>query len=80
MLDYQSVLRAANQLPIVEKVQLIEALWDTVPEESLPPLSDEWLAEIRRRSDEFDSGQVATVPWEAVRAEAMRRIGINAAD
>ncbi len=80
MLDYQSVLSAANQLPIVEKVQLIEALWNTVPEENLPPLSDEWLAEIRRRSDEFDSGQVATVPWETVRAEAMRRIGINAAD
>jgi putative addiction module component (TIGR02574 family) len=80
MLDYQSVLTAATELSIVEKVQLIEALWDTVPEADLPPLSDEWLAEIRRRSEEYDTGQVTTIPWEIVRAEALRRIGNNAAD
>lgn len=77
MLDYQSVLIAANQLPVLEKVQLIEAIWDTVPQENVPPLSEEWLAEIRRRSDEYDAGNVETIPWETVRAEALRRVGID---
>jgi putative addiction module component (TIGR02574 family) len=80
MLDYQTVLSAANELTIVEKVQLIEALWDTVPETDLPSLSDEWIAEIKQRSDEYDAGQVKTVPWETVQAEALRRIGNNVTD
>jgi putative addiction module component (TIGR02574 family) len=77
MLDYQSVLTAANQLPIPERFQLLEELWENMPSESIPPLSDEWLAEIRRRSDEFDAGKVPTISWEEVRAAALRRVGIN---
>jgi putative addiction module component (TIGR02574 family) len=74
MLDYDAVLADASRLPVVDRIQLIEALWNTVPEESAPPLSDESLAEIRSRSAEFDSGAAETVPWEQVRAEAPRRL------
>jgi putative addiction module component (TIGR02574 family) len=74
MTKYESLLANAVQLPVADRIQLIEALWDTVPENSLPPLSDEWLAEIERRSAEYDSGSVATVPWEEVRADALRRL------
>jgi putative addiction module component (TIGR02574 family) len=77
MLDYQSVFTAANQLPIPERCQLIEELWESMPAESLPPLSEEWLAEIRRRSDEFDAGKAQTVSWEEVRTAALRRVGID---
>lgn len=77
MSDYQAVFADASRLPIAERIQLIEALWDTVPAESLPPLTDEWLAEIQRRSAEYDSGSVETVPWEQIRAEAFRRAGIE---
>jgi putative addiction module component (TIGR02574 family) len=62
MLDYQSVVSAANQLPIPERFQLIEELWDNMPADGIPPLSDEWLTEIRRRSDEFDAGKSQTIP------------------
>ncbi|NQT16853.1 MAG: addiction module protein [Planctomycetes bacterium] len=74
MAKYESLLANAAQLPVADRIQLIEALWDTVPENSLPPLSDEWLAEIERRSAEYDSGSVATVPWEEIRADALRRL------
>ena len=74
MAKYESLLADAAQLPVADRIQLIEALWDTVPENSLPPLSDEWLAEIERRSVEYDSGSVVTVPWEAIRADALRRL------
>jgi putative addiction module component (TIGR02574 family) len=73
MLDYEAVLADAARLPVVDRIQLIEALWDTVSPSSLPPLSEEWIAEIRRRSAEYDSGAVQGVPWEQVKAEALRR-------
>lgn len=80
MPDYETVLADARRLPLVERVQLIEAPWDTLPADSLPPLTDEWLAEIQRRSAEYDSGLVDTVPWEQVRADALRRAGLTVPD
>jgi putative addiction module component (TIGR02574 family) len=74
MSDYQSLLNDASQLPLGERIQLIEALWDTVPENSAPPLSDEWLAEIERRSAEFDAGLVQPTQWEQIRSEALNRL------
>jgi putative addiction module component (TIGR02574 family) len=50
---------------------LIEALWDTVPDDAMRPLSDEWLAEIHRRSAEYDAGTVQPIPWEEIRAESL---------
>jgi len=51
-----------------------------VPDDALPPLSAEWLAEIQRRSAEFDSGALQGVPWEQIRADAMRRAGTTVRD
>jgi putative addiction module component (TIGR02574 family) len=74
MPNYDTLLADASQLPLEARVQLIEALWDTLPEHAIPPLSNEWLAEIERRSAEYDSGQVQPIPWEEVRADALRRL------
>jgi putative addiction module component (TIGR02574 family) len=54
--DYDTLLSDASQLPLDARIQLIEALWETVPEDALPPLSDEWRREINRRSAEYDAG------------------------
>ena len=75
MLNYETLLTDASCLPVADRIQLIEALWDTLPADSLPPLSDTWLAEIQRRSAEYDSGLVPTTPWEQIRADALRRAG-----
>ena len=74
MPTYETLLVGASRLPIADRIQLIDAIWDTLPEDSLPPLSDEWAAEIQRRSGEYDAGGVETVPWEQVKAEALRRL------
>ncbi len=55
-------------------IDLIEALWECVPEGSQPPLSEEWLAEINRRSADYDSGKVETVSWQAIKSDAMLRL------
>ncbi len=77
MSDFDALLAGASQLPLDARIQLIEALWNTVPNDSLPPLSAEWVAEIQRRSSEFDAGLVQPIPWEQVRADAMRRAGLQ---
>jgi putative addiction module component (TIGR02574 family) len=47
---------------------------ETLPEDALPPLSAQWTAEIQRRSAEYDTGGVATIPWQQVKADALRRL------
>ena len=74
MSDYDSLLSDASQLPLDARIQLIEALWETVPEDAARQLSDEWLAEIERRSAEYDAGYVQPIPWEGIRADALRRL------
>jgi putative addiction module component (TIGR02574 family) len=80
MPSYEILLADAARLAVAERIQLIEALWDTLPGDSLPPLCDEWVAEIQRRSAEYDSGSAETVPLEQVRADAMRRVGLTVPD
>ena len=77
--NYKTLLAHVARLPIPDRIQLMETIWDTLPAESLPPLSDEWLAEIRR-SAEYDAGSAPTVPWDQVKAEALDRVGRTAPD
>lgn len=71
--DYRKLRDEAVSLPAADRLQLIEALWDSLPEEAMPPLTEEWSAEIQRRSARYDAGEGESVPWERIRAEAMRR-------
>jgi putative addiction module component (TIGR02574 family) len=75
MSDYETLLSSASRLPLDARIQLIEALWDIVPEDAMPPLSNEWIAEINRRSAEYDAGLVQPVPWEQIRADSLRALG-----
>lgn len=74
MTKYDALLADATELPVADRIELIEALWDTVPAGSQPPLSREWMNEIERRSAEYDSGTAVTVPWDVIRADAMTRL------
>ncbi|MBS0263828.1 MAG: addiction module protein [Planctomycetes bacterium] len=76
----ETLLAEAARLPIAQRIELIDAIWETLPADSLPPLSDQWVEEIHRRSAEYDAGAVKTVSWEQVRAEALRRAGMTIPD
>lgn len=80
MPTYETLLSDAARLPVADRIQLIDAIWDTLPDDSLPPLSDEWVAEIQRRSAEYDAGLAETVSWDQVKAEALRRVGMAVPD
>lgn len=68
MSNFETLLADAKCLSVPERIQLIEALWDTVPADSLPHLTDEWLSKIRRRPAEYDAGAVETTPLEQILA------------
>lgn len=75
MPDYAELFTAASNLPLDQRMRLIDDLTDTLPETE--GLSPEWQAEIERRWAEIESGAVETIPWETVREDLFRRVGLN---
>ncbi len=63
----QEVLNSAQSLPSAAQVELIEALIAGLDEVNPEPLDEAWMAEIQRRSAEYDSGVAQPIPWSEVR-------------
>lgn len=72
------LLREAEQLEPAEKLKLICGLWDTFPIDQWPAPSDKELAEVRRRSAEYDAGREDSVPWSEVRERMRARLNQDA--
>ena len=77
MSDYQSILLAASELPVADRLRLVDALSASVPDDQPTSLSAEWLSEIDRRSDEIDKSAVQSIAWTDVRRELRRRVGLD---
>ena len=43
MPTFETLLADAARLPVPDRIQLFDAIWDTLPVDALPPLSDEWV-------------------------------------
>lgn len=74
---WDEVRQAALALPEEERIQLVDDLLATLKPEKAAPLDDAWLAEIERRSAEFDAGEIATFSWEEVKERARQRCRPN---
>jgi putative addiction module component (TIGR02574 family) len=68
----QQVLQSALSLSGEEQLELLAALLAAVDERGLRPFDDTWLAEIQRRSAEFDAGAVKPIPWSEVKEQVHR--------
>ena len=77
MPEYQDILTNASQLPIGERLRLIDELASSVPDDHPPRLSPEWVTEINRRSDELDAGTVQTESWKTIRERLFAKHGIS---
>ena len=63
-----------DHLPVQEQVALVREIWDhIVAAGSKPPLSEAQLQELRRRVAEDDADPDALIPWEEVKAQALKR-------
>jgi len=68
----RELLESARALPSAAQVELIEALIAGLDEVDPEPLDEATMAEIQRRSAEYDAGQVQPIPWSEVRARPRR--------
>lgn len=75
MSDFHSVLGAAQQLPTQDRLRLIEALWDSVPQDADLPLHEDWGPELEKRVAQIENGTASAVPWTTIRDEALARLG-----
>jgi putative addiction module component (TIGR02574 family) len=66
---------ALRRLPVEERLQLVEELWDSIardaPDEAFP-MTPELAAELDRRLADLDANPDAGIPWEQVRANILR--------
>ncbi|MEX2034098.1 MAG: addiction module protein [Xanthobacteraceae bacterium] len=63
-------------LPPAERLEIAQDLWDSVAPhpDSLPPPTDEQIAEAVRRLEEHDKDPSTAIPWEEVRAALWARL------
>lgn len=71
----EQVLTAALELPDADRLELIEALIDSIQTPDRPPFDESWHAVIRRRSAELTTGSVAPVLWAEVKRRAREAAG-----
>ncbi len=76
-MGFDELLSAANLLPPLDRLRLSDLLRDTVPLEEWPPLSEDWVREIKRRSDEYDAGRMTAASWAEVRLRTRREAGLD---
>jgi len=74
MSTFEDILGAAQGLPAMERLQLIDALWESVPPQQWPAPSDQWISEAQRRSAQYDAGQMSASTWPEVKARARRKL------
>jgi putative addiction module component (TIGR02574 family) len=77
MATFDEVLGAAQGLPPLDRIRLVQALWETVPPEQWPHPSKDWIDEAQRRSAEYDAGRSTASPWPEVRSRARRKAGLD---
>jgi len=64
----------ARGLPLAERIQLIDALWESVTEEGYePPLTPEQAAELDRRLAAHRLDPDAVISWESIKEDLDQR-------
>ena len=77
MTTLQEIIDAARTLSPTDRLRLVDAVWDDEHPENWPALTPEWLAEVQRRSAEYDAGRMKAFPWEDVQARVRRKAGLD---
>ena len=67
------VLQLAMKLPNEDRLQLAEALWESVGPAG-QPFDAEWIAEAKRRAVRIDAGESGSSTWAEVRERARKSL------
>jgi len=70
------LLEAAKALPLPERIELAEALWESITGEGHePPLTPAQTDELDRRLEEHRRDPKSGIPWEQVKVELDQKYG-----
>lgn len=68
--EAERILEAALQLPEADRIELAAILEDSIGDGSTDEeLAAAWIAEVKRRIEDVESGRSQPVAWEDVRRE-----------
>jgi putative addiction module component (TIGR02574 family) len=71
-----NVLQAARNLPVPERLELLDALWESIVEDGYePPLTDAQADEINHRLKAHQLNPDDTVDWKTIKAELDSKFG-----
>jgi putative addiction module component (TIGR02574 family) len=75
--DAERILEAALRLPETDRIELAAMLEDSVGDGSTDEeIEAVWIAEVKRRIEDVESGKSKPVPWEEVRRELFAMVGL----
>jgi len=63
-----------DRMTVEERLQLVQAIWDSIDAAARPPLNDALRAELDRRLADHLANPADVVPWEEVKAAALARM------
>ena len=64
---------ALFKLPIEQRIQLAEELWESIADETPALPVPQWqLEELRQRAARYEAGETRTLSWEAVKSKMNR--------
>lgn len=67
-----TTLDELKQLPVPERIQLVEDLWDSLPQQDANvPLTEAQLAELDRRRAEMIADPSIGIPWDEAKARLL---------
>jgi putative addiction module component (TIGR02574 family) len=65
----QAFVDAALSLPEAERILLVEQLLESISPEQVEMSDGEFLAELERRSADFERGTADAIPWSELKKE-----------
>jgi putative addiction module component (TIGR02574 family) len=68
-----ALLNELMKLSVEDRLDLVQDLWDSIPAENFPPLSEEQMAELDLRLAQHEEHPERASPWEEVRARLWSR-------
>jgi len=69
-----NLVETARSLPLAERIELIEALWESITQEGYEPqLTVEQAAELDRRQEAHRLDPDAVVPWETIKRDLLKK-------
>ena len=65
----RSVITEALKLPEADRLEVVEALYESLDGPTDPDIDAAWALEIQRRITSMDAGEGKMIPWEQVRRQ-----------